>query len=26
VLIEPKGTLNTGNVRNEITVETPGRI
>jgi len=25
-LIEPKGTLNTGNVRNEITVETLGSI
>lgn len=26
VLIEPKATLNTGNVRNERTVESPGRI
>ncbi len=26
VLIEPKTTLNTGNVRNERTVEQPGRI
>ena len=26
VLIEPKSTLNTGNVRNEKTVETPGTI
>jgi hypothetical protein len=26
VLIEPKATLNTGNVRNEKTVETLGRI